>query len=255
MKKNNYIVSLTTIPAKFDNLYLTIDSIINQTILPDKIIINIPKIYNFRMNSTSISQDKINEFINKYSKYNVFVNMIDKDFGPGTKLLGLFHSNIIETYDDDNMYIILVDDDLIYKPYMIEFFDNYTKCNDNIDVDVASYYVYNHEQIDVGQGADGFFIKKSSLNLFLQYYNVIKEEDYIHYHDDFYISYYFHLINRHIYFIQPPHYCLIYDLSINSNIDALRNIEGKYNRGKLNVKSTEILNNLRNNNSFSFLSN
>jgi hypothetical protein len=46
MNQNKYIVSLTTIPAKFDNLYLTVDSIINQTILPDKIIINIPKIYN-----------------------------------------------------------------------------------------------------------------------------------------------------------------------------------------------------------------
>jgi len=59
MNQNKYIVSLTTIPTKFDNLYLTIDSIINQTILPDKIIINIPKMYNFRMNSTSISEDKI----------------------------------------------------------------------------------------------------------------------------------------------------------------------------------------------------
>ena len=71
---NKYIVSLTTIPTKFDNLYLTIDSIINQSILPDKIIINIPKIYNFRMNSTCISQDKINEFIDKYSKYKFCIN-------------------------------------------------------------------------------------------------------------------------------------------------------------------------------------
>jgi hypothetical protein len=205
------------------------------------------------MNNCEIPLDKIDNFINKYSKFNVFVNFLDEDYGPGTKLLGLFHSNIIETYDYDNTYIILVDDDLIYKPYMIEYFDNYTKCNENIDV--ASYYVYNHEQIDVGQGADGFFIKKSTLNLFLQYYNVINGEDYIHYHDDFYISYYFHLINKHIYFIQPPHYCLIYDLTINSDIDALRNIEGKYNRGNLNVKSTEILNNLKNNNKFAFLSN
>jgi hypothetical protein len=253
MNQNKYIVSLTTIPAKFDNLYLTVDSIINQTILPDKIIINIPKIYNFRMNSTCISQDKINAFIDKYSKKNVFINLIDQDFGPGTKLLGLFHSNVIE--QNDNTYIVLVDDDLVYKPYMIEYFDNYTKYNDNIDIDVASYYTYYHEEITVGQGADGFFIKQNTLTHFLQYYNEIKEEDYIHYHDDFYISYYFHLMNKHIYFIQPPHYCLIYDLSINSHIDALRNIEGKYNRGNLNVKSTEILNNLKNNNKFAFLSN
>ena len=251
MNKNKYIVSLTTIPTKFDNLYLTIDSIVNQTVKPDKIIINIPKIYNFRMNSMSIPQDKLNEFIDKYSKNNVIVNMIDQDFGPGTKLLGLFHSNIIES--TDNTYIILVDDDLIYKPYMIEYFDNYTKLHDNIDV--ASFYVYNHDHINVGQGADGFFMKQNTLRHFLQYYNVIKHEDYIHYHDDFYISYYFHLIDKHIQFIQPPHYCLIYDLSINSDIDALRLLEGKYSRGNLNAKSTEILNNLRNNDCFAFLCN
>jgi len=251
MNQNKYIVSLTTIPTKFDNLYLTIDSIINQTILPDKIIINIPKMYNFRMNSTSISEDKINEFIDKYSKNNVIVNIIDHDFGPGTKLLGLFQSNIIE--QNDNTYIILVDDDLVYKPYMIEYFDNYTKCNDNIDV--ASFYVYNHDNVNIGQGADGFFIKQDTLKYFPQYYDKIKEEDYIHYHDDFYISYYFQLINKHIHFIQPPHYCLIYDLSVNSDIDALRYIQGKYDRGILNVKSSEILNNLKNNHCFAFLSN
>jgi hypothetical protein len=250
---NKYIVSLTTIPTKFDNLYLTIDSIITQSILPDKIIINIPKIYNFRMNSTCISQDKINEFIDKYSKYNVIVNMLDHDFGPGTKLLGLFHSNIINSFENDNTYIILIDDDLIYKPYMIEYFDNHTKYCHNVDV--ASFYVYNHDNVNIGQGADGFFIKQHTLKHFSQYYDKIKEEDYINYHDDFYISYYFQLINKHIHFIQPPHYCLIYDLSVNSDIDALRYIQGKYDRGNLNFKSNEILNNLRNNDCFAFLSN
>jgi hypothetical protein len=37
------IISLTTIPPRFDNLYITIDSILAQTILPDKILINIPE--------------------------------------------------------------------------------------------------------------------------------------------------------------------------------------------------------------------
>ena len=54
----NYIYSLTTIPAKFDNLYLTIDSLLNQTIKATKIIINIPKQYSLRFNS-SIEKDKI----------------------------------------------------------------------------------------------------------------------------------------------------------------------------------------------------
>jgi hypothetical protein len=56
-----YIVSLTTIPSKMDNLYLTIDSIIQQTIVPDKIILNIPKVYDFRINSTEIPIEKMDD--------------------------------------------------------------------------------------------------------------------------------------------------------------------------------------------------
>jgi hypothetical protein len=51
----NYIISLTTIPTKFDNLYLTIDSIINQTIVPDKIIINIPKFFKINFSKKHIN--------------------------------------------------------------------------------------------------------------------------------------------------------------------------------------------------------
>ena len=32
----NYIISLTTIPSKFDNLYKTMDSLIAQVIIPKK---------------------------------------------------------------------------------------------------------------------------------------------------------------------------------------------------------------------------
>ena len=84
---NKYIVSLTTIPSKFDNLHITMDSIICQTILPTKIIVNIPKIYNFRMKNLEIPDEKLDAFLDKYAKYNVCVNRLEKDFGPGTKLL------------------------------------------------------------------------------------------------------------------------------------------------------------------------
>ena len=55
-----YIITLTTIPSKFQYLHLTIDSIVKQTIMPDKIIINIPNEYNFRLTG-KISDDEIND--------------------------------------------------------------------------------------------------------------------------------------------------------------------------------------------------
>ena len=56
---DKFIFSLTTIPNKFDKLYLTIDSLINQTIKPEKIIVNIPRKYSLRF-KTSIDNSKNN---------------------------------------------------------------------------------------------------------------------------------------------------------------------------------------------------
>ena len=254
---NNYIVSLTTMPSKFDNLHLTIDSILCQTVLPNKIIINIPKKYNFRMNNSEISLDKINEFIDKYSKFNVYINLIDKDYGPGTKLLGLLNSSIIDTHNDSNTYIILVDDDVIYKPFMIEHFDNNIKSN---NIEVASFYVYDldtikmgigNEIIQIGQGVDGFLIKLSALDKFLTYYNLIQEQDYINYHDDFYISYFFYLIKKEIYYIKLG--CIVYDKHPHTYIDALYHLRGKYSRDNLNNKVYNIFTELNKNGCFDFL--
>lgn len=249
---NNYIISLTTIPTKFDNLYLTIDSLINQTVLPNKIIINIPKLYNFRMNNNEISIDKINNFIDYYSKFNVFINLLNEDYGPGTKLLGLLNSDIITNIDINNTYIILVDDDLIYKPYMIECFDNYIKLN---NCNICSFYRYNYNNIKIGQGSDGFLIKLNILDKFLDYYNIIKDYDYIKYHDDFYISYYLYLLNKNIEFIKAPNNCLIYSTHLNTFTDALCRLNGKYSRINLNNKLYEILNELNNNGCFKLLIN
>lgn len=250
MNNYNYIVSLTTIPSKFDYLYLTMDSIINQTMLPTKIIINIPKIYNFRMNKDEIDLDKINNFINKYSMHNCFINFLNEDYGPGTKLLGLLNSDIITSMDISNTYIILIDDDLIYKPYMIETFDEEIKSK---NIEVGSFYVYNHNMIKIGQGADGFLIKLNKLDKFLNYYDIIKKLDYIKYHDDYYISYFFYLINTDIIYIKPPNDCFIYDLHDKTFTNALRELSGKYSRENLNEKLFKILMTLNNTCYFNFL--
>jgi len=185
--KYKYIVSLTTIPSRFDNLYMTIDSLLYQTMLPTYIIISIPTVYNVRFKDTIISE-KITNFTAKYGPKNVIINLIPCDYGPGTKLLGLFHLKTPITIFSPDTYIILVDDDMIYKSHMIEYFDIYMKPRPPIDV--ASYYVYHDGKINIGQGADGFFIKAELLDNFGKYYELIKDKDYVNYHDDYYISYF-----------------------------------------------------------------
>lgn len=240
----NYIYSLTTIPAKFDNLYLTIDSLLNQTIKATKIIINIPKQYSLRFNS-SIEKDKIDKFIEKYSNNEVIINLLNNDYGPGTKLLGLFENNIIN-FNMENTYIILVDDDNIYKEDMIENFINYKKVN--INCEIGSYYCYPLMDIIIGQGADGYFIKLNHLNDFIKYYDVIKNYDYINYHDDFFISYFFYLKKVNINFIQYK--SRIWES--HNSIESLCDIKGKYKRENLHKNVYFILKGLTEEGKFNF---
>jgi len=233
---SNYIISLTTIPSKFEFIYLSIDSILNQTILPEKIFLHIPKIYSFRFENQIIPLEKIDKFKEKYP--NIIVNIIDKDYGPGTKLLGLFCNNIIENIKPDT-YIVLVDDDLTYKPFFIERFN---KLNESNNIEVASYYSYTYNNITIGQGADGFFIKKNTLDSYLKYYDIIKDQNYIFYHDDFYLSFYFHLLEKKI--IRIKINSTIYNSNIITHLDALHNLKDEYGSKNLHLKSYEILTNL-----------
>jgi hypothetical protein len=233
---SNYIVSLTTIPSKFESIHFSIDSILKQTILPEKIFLHIPKVYNFRFENQEIPLEKIDKFKEKYP--NIIVNIIDKDYGPGTKLLGLFCNNIIENIGPDT-YIILVDDDLTYKPSLIEGFN---KLNESKNIEVASYYCYTYKKITIGQGADGFFIKKNTLDSYLKYYDIIKDQNYIFYHDDFYLSFYFHLLEKKI--IRIRFKTTIYNSNIITHLDALHKLKGEYGSKNLHLKSYEILTNL-----------
>jgi hypothetical protein len=249
MTQNVYILSLTTIPSKINNLYITMDSLICQTRMPDKIILNIPRKYSFRMNNTEIPIDKLTHFMEKYQQYNCVINMIDTDYGPGTKLLGLFENDIIDM-TDKNTYIILVDDDIIYKPYMIETFDTEIRAN---NIDVASFYGYNVSHIRIAQGVDGFLMKSTKLLYFLDYYEIIKHCDYVNYHDDFYISFYFHILDQEINIPTLPNSCLMYEGHKDTFTDALCEIKGKYSRQNLNNEIYKILVELDENNAFSNL--
>ena len=211
----NYILSLTTIPPRINYIENTIKSLLEQTLKPEKIILNIPKKYNFRFNS-SIDDLYIEKILNKYID-KIIINYIEDDYGPGTKLLGLIKSKIIKL-DSKDTYIVLLDDDHIYKPYMLEYFDNYNKKYYDNKLKTASYHCYDSHGITIGQAADAIFIKIELLNEFEDYYDIIKKYDYIHYHDDNYISYYFHLKGFPINYIEPPYNNIIYNREKSSYI-------------------------------------
>ena len=235
MSSNKYIISLTTIPSRIDYIETTIKSLVEQTLKPEKIILNIPKKYNFRFES-SIDEHIIKKTLNKYID-EIIINYIDEDYGPGTKLLGLIKSDIIKL-DLKDTYIVLVDDDVKYLPNMLEYFDNYNNKHHDNNLAVASFFCYNPYGFTIGQGVDGFFIKSNLLNKFEHYYDIIKNYDYINNNDDFFISYYFYLKQISIHRI--PKKKLYYTKIESSKINSLFEIKDKYNRHNLNKKINEI---------------
>lgn len=239
-----YIITLSTIPVNFDTLLpKTIDNILKFDKIEkvEKIIVNIPKKYSFRFNNQIIEDNKINNFIKKYRDNNkIYLNIVDNDYGPGTKIIGSLEKNLINL-NDDNLYTIILDDDLIYTKDLINIIEYSDKINDNLIFGTGWNYLI--DDIKIGQAADAFYIKSYLLKDFINYFNDIKNEDYVLYHDDVYISYYFYLNDIDLIKLNNKggvykHYN---ENEKNNKDESLNKIQGKYSRDELNKNMMPIL--------------
>ena len=241
---NKYIITMSSIPANFDTLLpKTIDNILNFDKIEkvEKIIVNIPKKYSFRFNNQIIEDNKINNFIEKYKDNNkIYLNIVDNDYGPGTKLIGSLEKNLINL-NDDNLYTIILDDDVIYSKDLINIIEYNDKINDNLIFGTGWNYLI--DDIKIGQAADAFYIKNYFLKNFINYFNDIKNEDYVLYHDDVYISYYFYLNNIDLIKLNNKGRVYKYynENEKNNKDESLNRIQGKYSRSELNKNVMPIL--------------
>ena len=174
-------VSLSTIPERVKYLNKSVDSLLNQTLKPNKIFINIP--YKYRRFETIIKDDDIPKFSNQ----NVEITRCE-DCGPGTKLLGS-----IDKLKKDSL-IILADDDNVYENYMIEkFYHFYSIAPTN----AYSFYVHPLGKFGVGQGADGFAINTNYLNGIKEFYDqIVKDYKELFMYDDLWISYFLYYFKK-----------------------------------------------------------
>jgi hypothetical protein len=114
--------SLTTSPQRINKLHQTFDSIFKQSYPFEKIILNIPHIFN---------RNKTEYIIPNYLSNNprIIINRCH-DIGPGTKLV----PSLFITNEED--IIITIDDDRKYLPNMLETFMEYYNQN-NIAKQIA----------------------------------------------------------------------------------------------------------------------
>ncbi|MGH1445740.1 MAG: glycosyltransferase family 2 protein [Cognatishimia sp.] len=102
MNKPKVIVSLSTIPPRFEMLGATLTSILRQNTKIDEIRVNIPKTYR-RFPEHNFSLPEVPE--------GVRIAVCDEDYGPATKIL----PTLME-YHDQDAQIIFCDDDRICDP-------------------------------------------------------------------------------------------------------------------------------------------
>lgn len=108
-KPYKIITSCTTSPSRIYKMKETLESLENQNLSPDKMILNLPYVYS-RTNETYTIPDYIKE--NK----KIVINRLDIDYGPATKLVG----TILNIPKDEDTWIIIHDDDQLYLENTIQ---------------------------------------------------------------------------------------------------------------------------------------
>lgn len=185
---------LTTIPQNIIHLENILLNINNQNYNNFEIILSIPEEYNFRFNY-KINKNEIENNLKPIKNLKLVFTPVD--YGPITRLLG--YLNNINNFDNET-YLILLDDEEIYEDYIIEYLVKILLTNK--DIDIASFYTYNYNNIIVGQCCDFLIIKESILSNFKEYFKLLDNS--MLYVDDLIISFYVKLLNIKIIELKIP---------------------------------------------------
>lgn len=109
--KPKVVVSFSTLPSRVNNIPKVVNAILQNTVIPDIIYINIPK-FSKRENIEYVIDENM---LDKNIMNKVKFNFITTDYGPVTKL---YPTLLNET--DPETIIICIDDDKEYDPWTIE---------------------------------------------------------------------------------------------------------------------------------------
>ena len=113
--KPRIVFSLTTSPKRIHEIQPTIDSLIQQEIVPHSIQINLPLI--FKRTKQEYSQTLLDSLPFLQHPL-VKIQRFEEDFGPATKLI----PTVISESNHNNSLIIVVDDDTVYPSQLTNIF-------------------------------------------------------------------------------------------------------------------------------------
>ena len=106
------IVGLTSTPPRINSITPTLLALANQKLKPDEIVLSIPKVSARFGVPYEITNPDILKLV---ANGTVIINVIDHDYGPATKVVGLLYRNY-----DPNDLLVWLDDDIQYGPLVLQ---------------------------------------------------------------------------------------------------------------------------------------
>jgi len=180
IKKTEIVVSLTTSPTRILLMQGVIESILQQTVPPTIIRLNLPRF--FKRTNTPYN---IPSFITNNPKIKIF--WYDEDYGPIMKVL----PTIIDYRKNLNVVVIYTDDDVLFLPHTIETHLKFI-VKDPKSVYCVSGIIFNNGEwkqpskkamltyVDIPEGFMSVAFQSSIFNnvpiSLVEYYNLLKND-------------------------------------------------------------------------------
>ena len=163
---NKIIISFSTIPTRINDIEPVVKSLVNQSLKPDKIYLNIPKEYK-RFNEKLIEP----EFLKKEEYKCVEIFYMDKDYGPASKFIGTMLNPAVS----ENDYIFITDDDVEKKEFWLKtLYDKFIALKQTT---ICSFVELNLGK-EIIWGYMGYVLRKKMINLkdLLDFFDKIEDE-------------------------------------------------------------------------------
>ena len=223
------VVGMTSLPTRIAEIRPALESLLRGARVPDAIILSLPHVTLRGQDSWSLPDWLTDP---AWHGGRVRVNWTDRDFGPGTKLLGALP--LLDPAD----IVVLADDDVSYHPAFLAGIEAAIRRAGRPAA--FSYYTYRSRGMRIGQGCDGFAIRAADIAGARQFFDLHVASADVIYHDDLWISHFLAVRGIAIRSVPlPVGVPLIYRQM--HEIDALRHLTGALERNRLNRMETARL--------------
>lgn len=177
------ILGITTLPSRIAHMRPCLESLLDGLQVPDKIYLSVPQV-----SLREKTGYEIPAFFHEPGfAEKIAILRLERDYGPGTKLLGML-SRITEP-----SYVVIADDDVTYRRFFLRRLIEYQRTDHHA---CHSWHVYSLAGLRVGQGVDGISFWSPNLEGVWDFYETYVAGTDLMFHDDLWIS--FFLMSRNV---------------------------------------------------------